>query len=99
MRSFYLLKVTRNKSKLNDIEDFIISFQMIIYDYLLVRYAVFLKYYMREEEAVYIQDIKDYTAALSRIIGNNTEAVKEFLKYGFWDEILEIGYLCFITLF
>ncbi len=83
----------------NDIEDFIISFQMIMIDYLLVRYAVFLKYCMSKEEEIYIEDIKDYIVAFSRIIGNNTEAVREFLKDSFDDEILEIGYLCFITLF
>lgn len=82
----------------NDIEDMIISFQMIVLDYLLVRYAVFLKYFMNEEE-LHTQDIKDYIVAFSRIIGNNTEAVKEFLQDGFGDAILELGYLCFISLF
>ncbi|MDU1054402.1 flagellin lysine-N-methylase [Clostridium baratii] len=82
----------------NDIEDMIISFQMIILDYLLVRYALFLKYCMSEER-LNIEDIKDYIVAFSRIIGNNTEAVKEFLEDGFGDAILELGYLCFISLF
>ncbi|MDU1855002.1 MAG: flagellin lysine-N-methylase, partial [Clostridium baratii] len=82
----------------NDIEDMIISYQMIILDYLLVRYALFLKYYMNEEK-LNIEDIKDYILAFSRIIGNNTEAVKEFLQDGFGDTILELGYLCFISLF
>ncbi|WWU64047.1 flagellin lysine-N-methylase [Clostridium baratii] len=82
----------------NDIEDMIISFQMIVLDYLLVRYALFLKYCMNEEK-LNIEDIKDYIVAFSRIIGNNTEAVKEFLEDGFGDAILELGYLCFISLF
>ena len=82
----------------NDIEDMIISYQMIVLDYLLVRYALFLKYCMNEEK-LNIEDIKDYIVAFSRIIGNNTEAVKEFLEDGFGDVILEIGYLCFISLF
>ena len=71
---------------------------MIILDYLLVRYALFLKYCMNKEE-VHTQDIKDYIVAFSRIIGNNTEAVKEFIEDGFGDAILELGYLCFISLF
>lgn len=82
-----------------DIEDITIAFQMIILDYLLVRYAVFLKYCMSDEGKIYVEDVKDYIVAFSRIIGNNTEAVKEFLIDGFGDAILEIGYLCFITLF
>lgn len=82
-----------------DIEDITIAFQMIILDYLLVRYAVFLKYCMSDEGKIYVEDVKDYIVAFSRIIGNNTEAVKEFLIDGFGDAILENGYLCFITLF
>ncbi|CUQ16461.1 lysine-N-methylase [Clostridium baratii] len=82
----------------NDIEYMIISYQMIVLDYLLVRYALFLKYCMNEEK-LNIEDIKDYIVAFSRIIGNNTEAVKEFLEDGFGDTILELGYLCFISLF
>ncbi|MEG2917597.1 MAG: flagellin lysine-N-methylase [Clostridium sp.] len=80
-------------------EELTIVFQMIALEYLLVRHAVFLKYVMNESEEVESSDIKDYIVAFSRIIGNNTEAVIEFLKDGFGEEILEIEYLCFITLF
>lgn len=82
----------------DDIEDMILSFQLIILEYLLVRYAVFLNYCINGEK---IQDekVKDYIVAFSRVIGNNTEAVLEFLSDGFEDPILEMGYLCFITLF
>lgn len=83
----------------DDIEDMAISFQMIVLDYLLVRYALFLKFCINEKEIVDVQDVKDYIVAFSRIIGNNVEAVKEFLADGFGDVILEIGYLCFISLF
>lgn len=83
----------------DDIEEMIISFQMIILEYLLVRYAVFLKYSMDQSKKINIEDIKDYIMVFSRIIGNNSEAVTEFLEDGFGGEILEIGYLCFITLF
>ncbi|MEQ8197162.1 MAG: flagellin lysine-N-methylase [Clostridiaceae bacterium] len=83
----------------DDIEEMTISFQMIILEYLLVRYAVFLKYCMNKSKEPDIQDIKDYIAAFSRIIDNNTEAVIEFIKDGFGEAVLEVGYLCFITLF
>lgn len=83
----------------NDIEEMIISFQMIVLEYLLVRYAVFLRYCIGESEEIDIEDVKDYIVAFSRIIGNNTEAVIEFLAEGFGEEVLEIGYLSFISLF
>lgn len=83
----------------NDIEEMSISFQMIILEYLLVRYAVFLKYYMSKNKEINVKDIKDYIVTFSRIIGNNNEAVIEFIRDGFGKAILEIGYLCFITLF
>lgn len=80
----------------DDIEEMIISFQMIILEYLLLRYSLFLKYCM--ENKIDEEDIKNYTVAFSRIIGNNTDAMIEFIRDGFGDDILEIGYLCFITL-
>lgn len=83
----------------NDIEEMAISFQMIILEYLLVRYAIFLKYCMDKNKELDVKDIKDYIVAFSRIIGNNTEAVIEFFRDGFGEDVLEIGYLCFITLF
>lgn len=82
----------------DDIEEMIVSFELIILYYLLVRHATFLKYYI-DEEKLYIKDIKNYIVAFSRIIQNNSDAVKEFLKDGFDDVILELGYLCFISLF
>lgn len=81
-----------------DIKEIIVAFQMIILEYLLVRYSVFLKYCIEGKERVDIEDVKDYIVAFSRIIENNSEAVREFIIDAFEDEILEIGYLCFITL-
>lgn len=81
-----------------DMEDIILSFQLIILEYLLVRYAVFLNYCINDEK-IKNEKVKDYIVIFSRIIGNNAEAVLEFLSDGFEDPILEMGYLCFITLF
>ena len=82
-----------------DIEHMITAFQTIILEYILVRYAVYLEFLMNENEEVNIKDIKDYIIVFSRVIGNNIESVLEFLREGFGNEILEIGYLCFIGLF
>ena len=76
----------------------ILSFQLIILEYLLVRYAVFLNYCINDEK-IKNEEVKDYIVIFSRIIENNAEAVLEFLSDGFEDPILEMGYLCFITLF
>ena len=82
----------------DDMADMILSFQLIILEYLLVRYAVFLNYCINDEK-IKNEEVKDYIVIFSRIIGNNAEAVLEFLSDGFEDPILEMGYLCFITLF
>lgn len=83
----------------DDIEEVAISLQMIILEYLLVRYAIFLKYSISRDNNISVDDIKDYIVCFSRVIGNNSESVIEFLQDGFGDPILEIGYLCFISLF
>ena len=83
----------------NDTYEMTISFQMIIIEYLLVRYSVFLKYCMNKSKEIDAEDIKDYIVVFSRIISNNTEAVIEFFRDGFGEAVLEIEYLCFITLF
>ena len=83
----------------NDIEEMTIAFQMIMLEYLLARYAVFLKYCMNKNKEIDPQEIKDYIVVFSRIIGNNTDAVIEFIRDGFNKDVLDIGYLCFIALF
>ena len=82
----------------DDLEEMIISFEMIILEYLLIRYAIFLKYCINIKEEINIQDIKDYIVIFSRIIGNNSDAVIEFLLDMFESEILEFDYICSLTL-
>lgn len=81
-----------------DMKENLVTFEMIMLEYLLVRYAVFIKCFMNEKE-IDEKDIKDYMVAFSRVIGNNIEAMREFLVDGFESEVLELGYLCFIGLF
>ena len=82
----------------DDLEEMIISFEMIILEYLLIRHAIFLKYCINIKEEINIQDIKDYIVIFSRIIGNNSDAVIEFLLDMFESEILEFDYICSLTL-
>lgn len=81
----------------DDMEDMIISFQLIILEYLLTRYSVFLNYCINDEK-IQREEIKNNIITFSRVIENNKDAVIEFLNDGFEEIILEIGYLCFISL-
>ena len=74
------------------------SFEMIILEYLLIRHSMFLKYCINIKEEINIQYVKDYIVIFSRIIGNNSEAVIEFLLDMFESEILEFDYICSLTL-
>ena len=82
----------------DDLEEMIISFEMIILEYLLIRHAVFLRYYINIKKEISIQDVKDYIVIFSRIIGNNSEAVIEFLLDIYESEILEFDYICSLIL-
>lgn len=82
----------------DDMEDMTLSFQLIILEYLLVRYATFLKYCVNDKK-IQNEEVKDHILIFSRIIGNNVEGILDFLNDGFEESILEMGYLCFITLF
>lgn len=77
----------------DDLEEMIISFEMIILEYLLIRHSLFLKYCTNIQEIINVQDIKDYIVIFSRIIGNNSDAVIEFLLDMFESEILEVDYI------
>lgn len=80
-----------------DLEDIVVAYEMIILEYILIRYAGFLNYCSTGK--IEVKDIKDYIVIFSRVIGNNSEAVLDFINEGFEDTILEFGYLCFICLF
>ncbi|MDZ5042709.1 lysine-N-methylase [Clostridium perfringens] len=82
----------------DDMEDMTLSFQLIILEYLLTRYATFLKYCINDKK-IQSEEVKDHILIFSRIIGNNVEGILDFLNDGFEESILEMGYLCFITLF
>ncbi|MGG7144893.1 hypothetical protein ACQPVP_15735 [Clostridium nigeriense] len=67
-------------------------------EYLLIRHALFLRYCINIKEEISIKYVKDYIVIFSRIIGNNSEAVIEFLLAMFESEILEFHYICSLTL-
>ncbi|MDY4251081.1 flagellin lysine-N-methylase, partial [Clostridium sp.] len=77
----------------DDLEEMIISLEIIILEYLFIRHAVLLNYCINENKEISIEDLKDYIVIFSRIIGNNSEAVLEFLLDIFEDEILDFHYI------
>ena len=76
----------------------IISFEMIILEYLFIRHAVFLRYCVNINKDINMQYVKDYIVIFSRIIGNNSDAVIEFLMDIFGNRILEFDYILSLTL-
>ena len=82
----------------DDLEEIIIAFEMIILEYLFIRHALFLNYCINENKGISIEDIKDYIVIFSRIIGNNSDAVMEFLLDIFENEILDFNYISSLVL-
>ena len=82
----------------DDLEEIIISFEIIILEYLFIRHAVFLRYCINEKENINIQGVKDYIVIFSRIIENNCDAVIEFLLDIFESEILDFDYISSLVL-
>lgn len=82
----------------DDLEEIIIAFEIIILEYLFIRHAVFLNYCINENKEISIEDLKDYIVIFSRIIGNNSDAVMEFLLDIFEDDILDFDYISSLVL-
>lgn len=82
----------------SDYTEIAVNFEMIILEYILGRYALFLKYCLKKDNKICAADVKESIAVLSRIISSNSDAVREFIADGFDCEMLDIGYICFIAL-
>lgn len=82
----------------DDLEEMIISLEMIILEYLFIRHAIFLNYSINENKEISIEDLKDYIVIFSRIIGNNSNAVMEFLLDTFENDILDFNYISSLVL-
>lgn len=79
----------------NSIDDILMSFQLVITEYIMVRYSMFLKWLKLSDggqEAGYTE-LKDYIAVYSRIIGYNADGIREFWEESFDEAIWEFGYL------
>jgi lysine-N-methylase len=74
------------------IDELTISYQMIVTEYILVRYSVFLKWLQQSKKADYTE-LRDYIVIYSRIIDYNTEGILEFWEDSFDEAIWEFGYM------
>ena len=77
----------------DELEELIISLEIIVLEYLFIRHALFLKYCIDTKRQINIEDIKDYIVIFSRIIENNSDAVIEFLLDIYNSDILEVEYI------
>lgn len=82
----------------DDLEEIIIAFEITILEYLFIRHAILLNYCINENKEISVEDIKDYIVIFSRIIGNNSEAVMEFLLDTFEEDILDFDYISSLVL-
>lgn len=71
----------------SNLKEIILSYQMIITEYIMVRYSSFLK------NTLDYEDVRDFIAVYSRIIEYNAAGMKEFWKDSFDEAIWEFGYL------
>lgn len=99
LMSKYLKVMVYNSCNSSEPEEVLEAFQLVFLEYILIRYAVFLKYSMEDKKEISTEAIKDYIVVFSRVVGNNSEAVYEFIEDGFGSIVFDLGYLCYITLF
>lgn len=76
----------------DDIDDMIISYQMVITEYILIQYSGFLRWMMNEND-IEDTDIKDDIVLYSRIIGYNSQGMKEFWEDSFDEPIWDYLYM------
>lgn len=80
----------------DDIYELIMAFQIIMTEYLMIRYSMFLKWLSNGEIMPDYSVLKDYIVIFSRMIGYNSEGMEEFWRDSFDDAVLDIGYLCLL---
>jgi len=82
-----------------DIDETILSFQILVTEYLMVRYSVFLQWLINEIQQANTKKEIDYTVIrdniviYSRIIGYNSDGIREFWEESFDEAVWEFGYM------
>lgn len=81
----------------DDIDDMLLSYQMLVTEYVMIRYTSFLRFLVYDKKAkgssISSGTVVDDIACFSRIIGYNADGMREFWEESFDDAIWELGYL------
>ena len=77
----------------NSIDDTIMSFQIIITEYVMTKYSAFLKTKVTDNSVELYTILRDYIVVYSRIIEYNMDGMKEFWADSFGEASWEMGYL------
>lgn len=81
----------------DNIEELIMSYQMIITEFIMIKYSSFLKWMKNDKKSIDYHEIRDYIVIYSRIIGYNSDGMIEFWEDSFDDAIWDLGYMLLIT--
>ena len=77
----------------DDINELIKSFQVVITEYVMVKYSAYLKWLIDDKKGINYNDIQNYIVVYSRIIGHNADGIIEFWKDNFDEAVWEFGYM------
>ncbi len=77
----------------NNIDDTIMSFQIMITEYVMTKYSAFLKTKATDASVELYTILRDYIVVYSRIIEYNVDGMKEFWADSFEEANWEMGYL------
>lgn len=79
----------------NDVDELLMSYQLVITEYVMIRYSAFL-HWTAEKELDYYK-LRDDIVIFSRIIGYNTEGIREFWEDSFDEAVWELGYMLLLV--
>jgi len=77
----------------DNIDEMIKSLQVIITEYVMVKYSAFLRWLIDEKKEIGYVDMQNYIVIYSRIIEHNADGIMEFWKDNFDEAIWEFGYM------
>jgi lysine-N-methylase len=93
----YLLAKIFTECCNEDVYEILLSYQMIISEYAMIKFSVFLNWIRNPENGIQYDALRDYMVIYSRIIGYNPEGMFEFWEENFQEAIWELEY--FLLLF
>lgn len=80
----------------SDLESMVVMTQWIAMEYAVMRHALFLRWFLDEQEELSYTVVRDYIVVVSRMMGYDQEDIYEFLGKSFEHLIWEWGYLALI---